>query len=43
VAFETRGWLIDPDVQNDMTSWISEHLTEVATDNRYVLYRVGGK
>jgi len=40
VVFETRGWLIDPDVQHGLTAWISGHLTELATDDRYVLYRV---
>ena len=40
VTFETRGWRVDPQVQHDMTVWISEHLSEVAADDRYVLYRV---
>jgi hypothetical protein len=40
VVFETRAWLVDPDVQAAMTTWISGHLSEVAGDSRYVLYRV---
>jgi hypothetical protein len=40
VTFEKRGWRVDPEVQHDMNAWISEHLSEVAADDRYVLYRV---
>jgi hypothetical protein len=41
VAFETRTWRVDPGVRHDMSTWISENLSEVAADERYVLYRVG--